>query len=118
MKVGVILVIFFLVQCVSANMIPIYMNKIRDLPIEYAYVFDQNGTLLFNVKGNESCIWFNPYELDLLKGNILIHNHPNGNYLFSDQDIALYGLSGLKEMWVIANQSESKMTASGQEVYL
>lgn len=109
LSVLVIITLIISIQIGSASHIPIYVSKIKDKPVEYAYIFAPDGTVIYGKQGNETQIWFTTSEIYMLEGKILIHNHPNGNVSYSQQDLEMYNKSKLLEMWVVTNTSIGKM---------
>lgn len=61
-------------------------NKIKDLPYERAISVDPiTGKVLLNKGGQQTRVDFTAEEMDVLRGSILTHNHPNvGNFKPSD----------------------------------
>jgi hypothetical protein len=58
------------------------LRSIQHLPIERLHLFTKKGALVFVKDGDSNEVPFTEYEFALLKGKILVHNHPqcNGQY--------------------------------------
>jgi hypothetical protein len=53
-------------------------HSLRDKRIEYAYVFNEQGKMLYSLKGEHTRIRFNHRDLFRLSNTIFMHNHPSG----------------------------------------
>jgi len=65
--------------------------EIAVLSHERAYVLNKNGRVVLTKDGSVNQIWFEPDEMDLMKGKNLIftHNHPTWGGSFSPDDIIM-----------------------------
>lgn len=81
----------------------------RLLPRERATIFDADGNVIFAKTGGESSVPFDDHEIELARGHILTHNHPNGRKYpksdprhqgnsFSSADLHFSCLASLTEM--------------------
>jgi len=85
----------------------IYLRK-----TEKAYLFDPEGKELFNKSGNKNSVGFTQEEANMMKGNILTHNHPYGTS-FSLQDIKLLLKTGLKEIRAVGAEYKYAFSLKG-----
>lgn len=111
-KVGIILLIAFVISMVvvfgthvEASTINFYSEGIRNESVEYLYVFNPAGYVLFGLKGNEDKVLVPNRYLYLLENSITLHNHPNGIAEFSEQDLRFFSETRSAEMWVVTNDT-------------
>lgn len=74
----------------------------RDRGIERAIVLSSDGGVLVDKSGNESSVQFNDYEIEMMAGTTLVHNHPNGTPL-SGNDFVLSGTAELREIVAVTD---------------
>lgn len=55
------------------------LRHIRHLPIERLHLFTKKGALTFVKDGDENEVLMTDDEFRLLKGKIIVHNHPQCN---------------------------------------
>jgi len=67
-------------------------DQIRRLPIENAVAWNAEGAEVLVKAGEKNRIVFTDEEMDLLKGTVFTHNHPNG-LAFPDDDPRSFGNS-------------------------
>jgi NAD+--asparagine ADP-ribosyltransferase len=77
---------------------------IKDRKTEKAYIFDNEGKVVFEKSGNKTGVKFTTDELSKMKGNVLTHNHPNGTS-FSSEDIKVACDWNLKEVRAVGNNN-------------
>lgn len=75
----------------------------RKHKVEYAVLLDENGNRLFQKTTNDKhSVSFESAEVSMMKGCILLHNHPSGRSL-SDADLFFCNRSGLREIKAIGH---------------
>jgi len=81
-------------------------EEIAYLPYERAYVFDQDGNIVFSKDGERSQVSFTPDEVSLIKGKNLIftHNHPALGVSFSWADVNFAVRTDLAEMRAVGKE--------------
>jgi hypothetical protein len=62
----------------AAGRILDYAQSLRDKSIEHAYVFNEQGKMLYSLKGERTRIRFNHRDMFRLSNTIFMHNHPSG----------------------------------------
>jgi hypothetical protein len=82
-----------------------FENNIRSNKKETAGVLDYEGNILLDKRGNKNSVAFNQAEVDLMKGNMLTHNHPGGSS-FSGADIHMLTSNKVNEIRAVATDRE------------
>jgi hypothetical protein len=83
-------------------------RAIRNQPVEWAYVFDQNGNQIVRRRGTRRTLFFGTSEVPLLKDATVVHNHPIDDetpaeaMTFSSLDIVFAIRHDLAESRVVA----------------
>lgn len=92
-----------------------FEDKYRLFPIEWANCSTRSGKTLFEKTDNATnYIKFSNDQIELMKGNILSHNHPRGTS-FSDSDIGLAMKAKVQETRIAAKQYNYSMKAGRSE---
>jgi hypothetical protein len=78
-------------------------KKIAKQTFETAAVFTPDGEFLFARDGNAIVVGFSDNELNALKGNVLVHNHPSGKSI-SPADVATMIKWRISELRVVTDK--------------
>ena len=62
-------------------------EEVPSSKVEFGVIYDKNGKMIYCKIGEVNGIGFEPEELKMVAGNIVVHNHPNFSS-FSNEDIA------------------------------
>lgn len=86
-------------------------NDIRNDHLENGVVFDENGKILLEKRGQPDRLEFTDSEVLLLKNRTFTHNHPNGG-TFSNKDVLMAATYDILELRVVTPQFRFSMRPS------
>lgn len=85
-------------------------DKIRNNSFESAGLYNNGKQILFK-NGSSKEIGFTQQEVDMMKGGVLTHNHPNGKS-FSLADLQLFHETKLNQLRIVSKDVEFSLSGN------